>query len=277
VLGVEALRWDGHGFGQGTLRYQLGPDAQASSFLRLGRGHVLRYGAGVHARLSRTSTVSVDGEHRLGDDFAYDLIVRARDDHADDSRFLFLGPAVPELRLAGRAGTVLLDNLDVLLTFAGGLPVGGVQSPWNAPYIELGAALDGRLPTGLSVALSARGRHYTRPAPADPDYAAHHLLAAVATTGEDSVYDAATRVRYAVGEKRFAAEAEVYFHLTRDSHREAVRVSSTDPQGGVRFRVEAWLGARVRTLAEYEVSSTPETVTELRGLQSLRVLAEVSF
>jgi hypothetical protein len=282
VLGAEALRWDGRGFGQGTLRWQLTPDAALSSYVRLGMGHLLRWGAGMRARLSRTTTFSLDGEHRLADDLAYDLIVRPRDDSAAAGRFLYLGPRVPELRLAGRAGTVLLDNLDLLLTLAGALPVGGVDSPWSAPYAELGVAVDGRLPSGLSLALILRGRRYFRP---DPDPMAPEVLrfGDLATVGEDSVYDAAARMRYAAGLKRFAAEAEIYFHLTQDSHlyrpdgASYQRVSETDPQGGTRFRVEAWIGARARVLAEYEVSSTPAAITELIGLQTLRVLAEVAF
>jgi hypothetical protein len=281
VAGAEALSWDGHHFGQGTLRLQLTPDAALSSYLRLGQGHVLRYGAGLRARLSRTTTLSLDGEHRLADDLAYDVIVRPHDDLAGSARFLYLGPRVPELRLAGRAGTVLLDNLDVLVTVAGALPVGGLDSPWAAPYAELGAAIDGRLPSGLSLALGLRGRRYFRP---DPDpMLPEQRFADLATVGEDAIYDASARMRYSAGPKRFAAEAEAYFHLTSDSHmyRPAgtfyQRVSETDPQGGWRFRVEAWLGNRTRFLAEYEVSSTPAAIVELLGLQTLRGLAEVSF
>lgn len=282
VVGTEVMRWDGHDFGQGTLRLQLTSDAALSSYIRLGDGRLARWGAGVRARLSRTTTFSLDGEHRLADDWAYDLVVRAR--NPSDAGFLFLGPAVPELRLAGRAGTVLLDNLDLLLSVAGALPVGGVASPWAAPYAEVGVAVDGRLASGLSLALSLRARGYFRPRP-DAEAAEVLRFGDVASTGERAIYDGGVRIRYAAGRKRFAAEFELFFREVSDRHIERPintrlpyeRVKVFDPQGGTRFRVESWIGSRARVLAEYEVSSAPAEITEFLGLQSLRLVGEVSF
>ena len=287
VLGGESLVWKDHAYHQATLRWQLNADAALSASARLAGNTIVRWALGARARLSKTSTVQLDGEQRRGDDWAYDFITRSRTAAPGDSHYLFLGPRVPELRLTGRAGTVLLDNLDILLSIAGAVPTRPLfDSPWAAPYLEIGMGIDGRLASGLSLALNVRTRAYFRPefeataAQPEPD-----VFADAAQVGEYALYEGGARLRYAVGRKRFAADFELFLRQVDDSHferpagtrlpREEVFVG--DVQAGVRLRVEAWIGARARILADYEVSGTPVEDTELRGMQTLRLIGEVSF
>jgi hypothetical protein len=287
VLDLDTLTWEGAAAVQSALRYELSRDATLSLYLRNLDGRLARWGLGLRARTSRVTTLSLDLDHRLGRDWAYDFVVRSRGDDpaAEDARYLYLGHPTPELRLAGRAGTVLLDNVDVALWLAGALPVGGGEPNAHEPaYVELGAAVDGRFAYNLQVAVLGRWRRYDRAdAPTVDDLAVSaDPFGDVAAVGDRQRVDGGLRVRYSLGRKRFATELEMsggygqYVRFTDVAGR-LVTEETDDATFGVRLRFEAWIGTRFRVLADYEVNSAHPEMPELIGLQRLRILGEASF
>jgi hypothetical protein len=282
LFGGEVWSFDGQRFSQGTLRLQLTPAIDVSTFARWQEDGLARWGARLDARLGRTTLVVVDAEHRLRDDWIYDFVVRRSD--VDFARYLHLGPQVPELRASARAGTVLLANLDVLLSLAVATPL-ATRNPWSTPWFEVGAAVDGRLTSPLSLGVTLRVREHLRAdlqVPLAPD-----LFADQAASGERTVYEGGSRVRYALGRRRFAAEAEVFLRYSTSAHvglapgagsgGPYALVRASDLFGGARLRLETWLGPRLRLAGEYEVISVPDEAKELVGIQRLHVLGEVSF
>jgi hypothetical protein len=284
LFGGEAWWFDGQRFSQGTLRLQLTPAIDVSTVARWQEDGLSRWGARLDARLGRTTLVVFDAEHRLRDDWIYDFIVRRSDDPL--AAYLHLGEQLPELRLGARAGTVVLDNIDLLVSFAVATPLAD-QTAWTTPWLEAAVAVDGRLTSPLSLGLSLRARRHLRANLQIPLFPDPYIDAAA--SGERGVYESGARVRYALGRQRFAAEAEVFLRYSSSAHVDMppgavatsggpwVLTESSDLFGGTRLRIEAWLGPRVRLSGEYEVTSVPDEVGELVGLQRLRVVGEVSF
>lgn len=283
VIDVDTLTWQDQANVQASIRYELSKDARLSSYVQNHDGVVARWGAALEARTSKVTTYSLALDDRRAVDWAYDLVVQDRQSPAADANYLFFGPPTGLLRVTGRAGTVLLDNFDVLGTVAAALPSGDAPNVHQPAYLELGGAVDGRFAYNLQLAVLGRWRRYQREkAPTVLDVGSADAFADVAATGEKSKLDGGVRARYSLGRKQFAGELEVFAsYLTyvrfAPSGNQLYVEDAHDGALGVRLRFEAWIGTRLRLMAEYEVNSANPEQPELYGEQRLRAIAEASF
>jgi hypothetical protein len=101
--------------------------------------------------------------------------------------------------------------------------------------------------------------------------------------------------RFSGGARKFSAAVEVFVRRTRWAEKyrddgtpdpqaggagdieEDVTLGQFDLRGGGRVSFDAWVNSRLRLKAEYDLSSALDSAPEVRGLKSLRVLAEGQF
>jgi hypothetical protein len=240
----------------------------------------------VWARLSEVTTVTATVDNRSGDDWIYDLIVmRPPQQAADPRNYLNLGPPLPRLQLDVRAGTVILRNLDLLLRAAAAIEHadGSDDAPFSPSYLEAGAALEVRLRRNLRLGATFLARRYGLEAEelvADTPEVPDPLPALGATIGELSFYESGLGVNYSVGARKFSASGEIYGRLYDRQTRYLPLETVEDPdlRTGGRFSVEGWASNLLRIKAEYDISiSDIDPSPELRGVKTLRVLAEGSY
>ena len=115
------------------------------------------------------------------------------------------------------------------------------------------------------------------------------------SVGERNLLEGGMVARFSGGARKFSASAEIFFRRTRwaelyrddgvpdpqeggagDLEQEIV-LGEFDIRGGGRVSFDAWVTRRLRLRAEYDISSTLDVAPEIRGLKSLRVLAEGQF
>jgi hypothetical protein len=286
VMSGSGLRFDGRQHLEGGLALRWGPDVLVRGSVRLLDGAAASHRLSLRARISEVSTVSAEVENRTSADWRYDLILIGGDyDATDPRRYLDLGPPLPRMLVNLRAGTVLLDNVDVLIRGGGALERGGPDqepSAFSPSYVEGGSALEVRIRRAVAIGASMLARRYQRDEPdavdTPADGVADPLPAHTGAMGEVSFVEGGGRLQYRQGARRFSATAEVY---TRTSRRRspyvAVDDERLDVRGGGRFGVEGWAGDNLRLKAEYDVSTPMRAAPELRGLKSLRVFAEGHF
>lgn len=283
ALGFEVFTIDGSKrHAEATLAIFAWRDVTVTAASRLNDNKLARWRAGARARLSRTTTAQVEIDQRLDADWLYDFVLPARATDGESPRtFLILGPPASRLRLSARAGTVLLDNLDLLL-FGAIARADDDPEPNNylPTYYELGGAVEGRFRAGLSAGVALRARQYRRPdalAERPPDDGIPAPLQGEPILGELGFQEGTLEARYSAGPRRFAGEAEIYLrHVRRQTVYQPLAID--DFIEGLRFRFEGWMGPRFRVLVEYELAGVPEVETpELTGVQSLRLIAEASF
>lgn len=257
----------------------------SASARRLG-SDLARTGLSLWARLSPVTTLNIDLDNRTSSDWVYDLIVlRSTPKPGDPRPYLDLGPPLPRAQLDVRAGTVLLDNFDVLLRGAAALEHadGDVDAPFSPTYLEAGAALEVRLRRNLRLGSTFTARGYRRPTITTPQMDQAGVPDALpqlgAQVGERSFYEGGLGVDYSMGARRFNASAELYARVyRRQTPYEDNPVEPRDVHSGGRFSVEGWAAKRLKVKAEYDVSiSAIQVAPELRGVKSLRVLAEGTF
>src|SRR5262249_15176905 len=110
----------------------------------------------LRSRYKQVTNLVFDLIHRRDNDWRWDPSVTTTDPLAA-KRWLDLGPSVPRLLISTRAGTLIKENVDVLVRGAlasdlsnsepGDPPV----TTWNASYFELGGALEVRLRRTIAV------------------------------------------------------------------------------------------------------------------------------
>ena len=288
VLTADTLEFSGSGHREYGVAYRWKPDILIRGSARQLDSEFARQTLSVWARLSEVTTLTAEVDNRTSEDWIYDLIVFRPPQRAGDPRnYLNLGPPLPRLQLDVRAGTVVLRNLDVLLRGAAAIEHAGEEenAPFSPSYLEAGAALEVRLRRNVRLGSSFTARRYQRdpvePVDDAPDVP-EPLPALGSQVGEVSFYEGGLGVDYSVGARRFSASGELYGRMYDDRQSpyqpETAIVDDLDLRTGGRFSVEGWAANRLRIKAEYDVSiSDIDMAPELRGIKSLRVLAEGSF
>lgn len=270
ALGFDWFSFEGERGFLGSFSVGLDGGASLTADARLRDQELARFGARLRLSVSSTTIASVEVDHRRDPDWTYDLVISGRELPLDDERRRLQLDLSPRLRVGARAGTVLWDNLDVLMHAA----VAFTEQPtaFSPRYWETGTAVEGRFRHGVTAGTSLRLRRYRRPDPAD-----HVGFFDLAATGERSFEEVAIHGRYVIGARRFKGEGEIYARAS-ESATSYVADEGRVIRPGLRFRIEGWLGASTRLLGEYEVSAANVThAPELDGLQSLRLIAEASF
>jgi hypothetical protein len=260
----------------------------------------------VRSRLSEESTVIVDTHLRTRQDWFWDyasLAVPDNDDVPNDlaaKAYLDLGAVEPRLESALIAGTVIAQNLDVLVRGAVAIDTSGDKltttiNPHLPAYIEGGAALEVRVRRAIGLSGSFLVRDYSRPPPGTrldieqvPTRGRGQALPDPSETGEESLVEGGVTARYSAGARRFSFQAELYGRLTRwaglydrqEWTPDGIVVTSEQPQdlhGGGRFSLEAWVSPQVRLRGEYDITTQMEMAPEFRGLKALRLLIEGTY
>lgn len=291
VLNGAMLRFDATTNFEGGLAIRWSRDAVVRASLRISGEVFASQRLSLRTRLSRSTTISADIESQAANDWPFDLLLadpHRTYDSTDPRRYLDFGPQPPRVHLNLRAGTVLLDNIDVLLR--GGLAIdrdnaisgdGGTTSADQAGYLEGGAAIEVRVRSTLALGLAALTRVHNRDEPDlsviepdGPDELSPHL----GFIGERSYSEGGVNVRFEPGIRAFSANAELYGRLYDLQTPWLTLDEETELRAGGRFTVNGVINDRLRMRAEYDVAFAPEHLTpELRSMKSLRVLAEGSF
>lgn len=261
-------------------------DLQLRAHFRILNNGFANQGLSARARLSKVTVLTGELNYRGTEDWVYDLLVDAPPaDGTDARRYLDLGPPLPRVVLGVRAGTVLLDNVDVLLRAAAAADLSNDmrerQSSFSAGYAEAGAAVEVRLRRAIGLGASVLARRVRRPdlVVADTAAMADPLPAELSSAGERSFWEMGSSLRYNAGARRFGATAEAYLRLYRWNEVYDVSLDKLgfETRGGGRFSVEAWTASQLRIKAEYDLSTAIESAPELRGIKTLRVVAEGTY
>ena len=287
VLGARFLNFDDAEHFDGEMGLRISNDVLFRGTLRASDGALAHESASVRARLSKVTTFHVILDNRHRRDFAYDLIVGtgAADYGPDDPRrFLNLGRPLPRVKLSVRAGTVLFDNLDLLLRGAIAREHAGAgepEHPFSPSYFEGGIATEVRFRRSLSIGGSLLARRYRRkPAIADlQDVEA--LLADPLALGEHSFYEGDVSFQYKVGTRKLDARADFYTRAYQGARQYVIPEIDefkVELRSGARFAVSSWIDERLRLKGEYEAAFSPRYLApEIRGSKSLRVILEAVF
>ena len=252
----------------------------------------------LRARYGEVTNFVFDFVHRRANDWKWDPSVGA-DDPLAAKRWLDLGPSVPRLYFSGRAGTLIRENVDLLVRGAYAHPFHEVESStWTPSYYELGGALEVRLRRTVGVGLNAKRRQTQRegteatqipdiPNENDPLYPQSSPA-----LGELAFTELGTTLRLSLGARRFSALIEIYGRKTRyalgycaalngDGSIDPDCMSTVDTgiynidyRGGGRLTIDAWIGNRLRLFASYDVSSRLDIAREISGFKSVRLMME---
>jgi hypothetical protein len=312
VLTASSLSYGAHEHSDVTAAYaRPEKDVVIRASARQLDGEWVRERATARLQISDITQITVDVDHRSRDDWRWDAELVDDDDAATGPRYLSLGPVTPRLLGSVRAGTVLLDNVDVLVRGAASADLSGDNTPvgaYTAGWLEGGGAIELRLRRAIAVGVSGLYREYDRPGLEDetvtdmespapstcPDLdqcPAQPFPQPERNLGETALTQGSIHIRYTTGARRFSAGAEIYGRRTTfsrvyvdddpdpetDDQRDDAARDWDDRRGGGRFTLEAWPTARMRILAEYDVSSIIEVAPEIRGYKSLRMLVEATW
>ncbi len=284
ALESRVLQFDGIANSESGLAWRVSRDVFVRGKLRYRDQKLSREHLNVRARLSDTATLQVAFDNRHDRDWAYDLVVAEPSYGADDPRrFLAFGVPRPRMRLGLLGGTVLMDNLDLLVRAAVAREYGdGEASALHPSYVEGGIAAEARFRRSLRVGSSVLARSYAR-----DDVATEHVVgngapedlpADTGGLGERSYVEADFNLVYDRGAKQFRARADGYVRLYGDPNPLAPEESGFESRPGVRFSIEGWISKHLRFKGEYETAFAPELLApEIRGAKSLRVLVEGQF
>ena len=244
----------------------------------------------VRSRLSPVTHLVFEVQHRQASDWRYDAAFVDESDPAAPRRYLELGPTPHQALGAIRAGTVLLDNIDLAVRIAGAADLTDGSGPRPTPatrWAEAGGALEVRLRRSLSVGLHTSVRDYelTDSVPVvDVGDVAQALPLDPSAAGAEIFAEGGLSLRVSLGARRFSAAAEIYGRRTRyaDQYREDTpgvgdELDRVDDHGGGRFALDAWVNTRLRLGLAYELSTALARSPEINGFKSLRVVAEGSF
>jgi len=299
VLSASSLRYEGHNHNELSLAYaNKKKDLVVRAAARRRDGQWVRESGSARIQVSDVTQITVDVSHRSSDDWRYDYEWIDADD-TSVLRFLYLGLVTPRLMGSVRAGTVLLDNVDVLVRAATSSDLSrrdAHRDAFSPSWYEAGGAVELRLRRAVGIGASVLGRNYRRPEVAvitdveetQPDAMRGQPLPDDPTAlGERGYAEGGLTVRYTGGARRFSAIAELYGRQTRsvalyenDNRNQPPgepKLDDLDRRGGGRFTLEAWPLPQVRLLAEYDLTTALELSPEIRSLKSLRLMAEGTF
>jgi len=242
-------------------------------------------------RWSDVTRIVLDADLRHRADWLWDY--ELRDDATGPRRYLDLGPRLPRVGVKLRAGTVLLDNIDLLVF--GGFAVdsrGDDETPsyTAAGWAEGGGSFEVRMRRTFALSFSGLTRVYNRADAAladrlvDRENAAAPLTWTPRHVGERSLVEGGVVGKFSGGARRFSVSGEIYLRRTRyaalyqdDTIVEPMPEAALDAvetHGGGRFVLEAWISPAMRVRTEYDLSNRLSVAPETDGLKSLRLIAE---
>ncbi len=289
VLTGFAFRYEQQRHFEGGMAFRPSKDIGVRASLRVRGNSIARERVVLRARLSQTSTIMAELENRPIGDWSYDLLLAnpryGENDRTDERGYLNLGQPLPRVYAGVRAGTVLLDNIDLLFRAGGAYEHDtdgfNEDNPFASTFSEVGLAAEVRLRRSLVLGGSLLGRRYRRPEFPQLSLAsgiADPLPADNAGYGERSFVESGLITRYTSGE--FRASAELYTRVYKQlSPYLAIDQEEFEFRSGGRFTVRARAGKRLHLRGEYDVAFTAPRflAPELRGFKSLRVIGEAVF
>jgi hypothetical protein len=305
AFGVELLQFAARGAAtdqassHGTLQVDWRPNKEIAL---IGQARVLdRKLANEHVQLrsryKQVTNLVFDFTYRHDTDWRWDPSV-GNEDPLAARRYLDLGPVVPQLMASGRAGTLIAENVDVLVRGAiasDRVDTEAQRTTYTGSFAELGGGFEVRLRRTVALGVSGLSRQTKRyatvsgqiqdipgmtealPRPYSPD------------VGERGFFELGTSLRMSLGARRFNALVEGYGRRTRYSLvycagstdvgsdcRSALDtgILDQDYRFGARVSIEAWIGSRLRMFAAYELSSRIDLAPEISGFKSLRLMME---
>jgi hypothetical protein len=304
IIRARAIAYENHGHADHTVDGRVRRALDVTALARTFDGAIAHEQLTVRYRLSDHTRVVVDAGYRHRRDPLWDLSYRDRDDDVGaDRRYLDLGPRLPRATFRVRAGTVLLDNVDLLLNGGAAVDTHTGEDPaddslYAAGWLEGGGALEVRVRRTFALGVSGLVRAYNRTDAADEEIdatvldvedAPSPLVLPADHVGERSLVEGGISARFSGGARKFSVGAELFVRRTRyaelyrddgvvDAHgddREADGVLGTrDLRGAGRVTLDAWVTERVRLRCEYDLSSSLAGSPEVNDLKSLRILAE---
>jgi hypothetical protein len=298
TLQVRSLGFAGHSHSDATIDWSLRRDLGLVATARFADQQLAHERITARYRWSDETRVVLDADLRQRADWLWDYELRGDGTPAQTRPYLDLGPRRPGVRLRARAGTVLLENIDVLLF--GALAINPrtrdpEPSYTNAGWIEGGSAVEIQVRRTFAVTASGLTRIYNRRDAApqalviDREDEIQALALDPAIVGERSLVEAGFGARFQGGAHTFSAAAEFYARRTRygEQYRndtttgpaiEAVAaLTPATIRGGGRFTLEGWVSPKLRVRIEYDLSSRFESAPEIDGMKSLRLLVAGTY
>lgn len=253
----------------------------------------------LRSRYKQVTNLVFDLTHRRKTDWRWDPSV-TQPDALESKRYLDLGPVVPQLLVSGRAGTLIKENVDVLLrgAYARDLVQTDIErNTYAASYFEVGGGLEVRLRRTIGLGLNGLTRQTRRYDEVDaqipdiPNQVDPLPRQFGPELGERGFVELGTTLRMSLGARRFSALVEIYGRRTRyalnycDADQNGTvdplcmsaldtGIRTSDVRGGGRATIDAWIGSRLRLFASYELSSRLDLQREIYGFKSLRLMME---
>jgi len=303
AAGVELLQFTARGgtldpaTGHGMLQLDWRPrqDIALVGQARLLDGKLANEHVQLRSRYKQVTNLVFDLTYRSDNDWRWDPSV-TNPDPLQARRYLDLGPVVPQLIFSGRAGTLIKENVDVLVRGAVAddrVDRDDQRNTFAARYVEIGGGFEVRLRRTVGVGFTALTRQTKRFATLtdqinDVEGVIEPLPRPYSPTiGERGFSELGTSVRMSLGARRFSALAEAYgrrtrYALTYCKSNGALACNNEVDTGiltdafrwGGRATIEAWIGSRLRLFASYELSSRIDLAPEISGFKSLRLIME---
>jgi len=250
----------------------------------------------LRSRYKQVTNLVFDLGYRDDKDWRWDPSV-TNNDPLQARRYLDLGPVVPQLTASGRAGTLVQENVDVLLRGAVAddrVDKNEQRSTFAARYWEVGGGFEVRLRRTVGLGVSGLTRRTKRLAIVDeqigdvPGVIEPLPRNYSPDIGETSFFEIGTTLRMSLGARRFSALIEWYgrrtkYALTYCDQPDAVQACMSALDTGIeydmfrwggRVQVDAWIGSGLRLFASYELSSAIDLAPEITGFKSVRLLME---
>lgn len=296
TISFDVLNAFDHNHATAAVAYQPRRDIFASVSARSFDGALAQERFSIRAALGDVSQIALDLDHRHASEWQWDPSWTKQDEGAP-RRYLELGTQTPQLHGVVRAGTVLLDNVDVYGRAAFALDRSTVvdRNTLRPSWVEFGGGAELRLRRAIAITASSLFRDFRRritppivDMPVVADQPAGQPLVLDAHYGEQSILEGGTGFKLTLGAKRFSAAAEIYARRTRfaETYVDAQQSQAADAVdiiplaatiGGGRIKVDAWVTTHFRVFAVYELTSRFLRAPELNGFNSLRVAVEGAF
>lgn len=237
----------------------------------------------VRARYRQVTNLVFDVMRRTSNDWRWDPSLTVPDFESDPTharRYLDLGPVVPQFVGSVRAGTLIAENVDLLVRAAFSADARSTDDPpssFAAPYTEIGGALEIRLrrQVALGGSLLIRNTSHEVVAPTLDIRGSPQMLAPVDQRGEEGFTEVGGSLKMTLGARRFSTLFEVYGRRIRYGELYAdplLAIPTNDLRIGGRVTLDAWVGRTVRLFAAYDVSSAIGLYPEINGYRSLRLM-----
>lgn len=247
-------------------------------------GNVASQRLEVRARYKEVTNLVLDLNRHTQFDWRWDPALVAPDssDATAARRFLDLGPVVPRFVGSLRAGTLIAENIDLLVRGAFAADVTGdpmdQKNTFAAPYYEVGGAFEVRLRRSAAIGVSALTRdtsHAKLDLPTTDSAGTPDSIPANEYRGEDGFTEVGATAKLSLGARTFSSQLEFYGRRTRYMvlyQDPMLKIPSSDIRYGGRITLDAWVGRQLRLFAAYDLSSAFDFQPEINGYKSLRLM-----